>query len=234
MKYKPPTSLDEFKYWSKFNCHIEDEVWKFILIKGWEEFQISNYCRIKNIATGKLRTLNLSRTYGLNSYFIRRTIYIKNDKDISLTENLLDIARNTFYPDMDDTYINPISKDGNIFNLSLDNIEYVPNTYYTGDSTYRNKWIYIDNEKSRYTIDTDGVIINQKTNRIIMPSKNLVNSSVTLTHRNVKRNSFRGKYLSNTFIENPYNLKFVRLKDKNNKECDLSNIYLSNRLLVRV
>ena len=71
---------------------------------------------------------------------------------------ICDLMLHAFYPDIFDTHINPIPLDGNMFNLSLDNINYVPNSYYEDGNVYKEVSIYINGEKTIYTIDTNGII----------------------------------------------------------------------------
>ena len=63
--------------------------------------------------------------------------------------SICDIMLASFYPELYDTHINPIPKDGNIFNLDLLNITYVPNAYYEGDNAYKENYINIDGRNYR-------------------------------------------------------------------------------------
>ena len=121
--------LQKLQDFQKLNYHIEDEIFKPVPVDGWENFEISNYGRLFNTKTNKFKkcitTNNQVTTYDINS--IRYVIKIKiNGKYVTLSSPICDLIMYTFYPDYADEYVNPIPRNGNIFDLSFgDNIIFV-------------------------------------------------------------------------------------------------------------
>ena len=229
MKYTPPTTFKELQDFCKLNYNIEGEIWKSVPIEGLEDFQISNYGRIFNTKSNRLRKCNFHSWKGkcsLSSIFYTLHFYCHENRFRYISFTIYDLMCHAFYPDISDTHINAISKDGNIFNLFLDNIKYVPNAYYTGDNAYKEEYIYIDDEKSRYTIDTNGVITNRITGRITSSKSNLQ----VLAHKGLRNAHRRVWFLAKTFIPNPNNLKYASLIDPSISTPSLNNICWTNRI----
>ena len=238
IKYTPPKTLKELQDFSKFQYDIMDEEWRPISLSFWENYEISNYGRIRNIDTGKFKKIavpsyKIEHIKNCNINSIRYPNFIKNDKGDKkiIHETVCDLMLHAFHPDIYDTHINPIPKDNNKFNLSLKNIKYIPNAYFKGDDTYREKYIYINGEKTKYTIDTNGVIINQKKNKELLSSNGEMkaNDDVNLSHKGVHTSRTLVFWLSRAFIPNPYNLRYVIVIDSSITQSKLSNVYLTNR-----
>ena len=234
IQYIPPTNIVELKDFQKLNYHIEGEIWKPVPVDGWEDFKISNYGRLFNTKTNKFRQCYcpFHRKSGLyiNTIIYNNTTKI-NGKYISQSKTICDLMLYTFYPEIKDEYINPIPVDGNIFNLYLDNnIRFVSNAYYEGDNKYKKEWIYIDGEKTKYTIDIYGVIVNQETGRVLRRDSNKATDQVLLSHMGLKYPPpTRMRMMGTAFIPNPNNLRYVTLIDETNTKPSLDNICWTNR-----
>ena len=205
LDYVPPTTLKELKDFQKLNYHIECEFFKPIPIDGWEGFEISNYGRLRNIKTDTLIKCNIN-AFGkrnINSLYHRVS-------SRSINNTICDMMLHAFYPDIVNTHINPISIDGNMFNLYLDNINYVPNAYYVSLNKIK-EWIWIYGEKSKYTIDVTGTIIDEDTGMVRRSKYNKGTDSVSLRYKDDMLTHTRIYFMAEAFIPNPNNLKNVVL-----------------------
>ena len=215
IKYVIPKTINELKNFQKLNYRIENEIWKPVTINS--EFKISNYGRLFNCKTNKLRQCT-----GENStlYSIR---YMPNFKD-----PICDLMLYAFYPDISNTHINAIVKDGNIFNLFLDNIKYVPNSYYKDHGEYKEKYIYADGKKTQYTVDTNGIVKNQNTGRHLQHKSSGALDSMNLGVGSKVVSKHRQRIMAEAFIPNPHNLMYVALIGPS-KLPFISNICWTNR-----
>ena len=232
IQYIPPTSYEELQDFQKLNYNFKHEIWKYVPIDGWKHFRISTYGRLLNTKTSKLQKCDVNKInkININSIVYRRKVYYKRDYKKFLNTTICDMMLHAFYPDISDTHINPIPIDGNIFNLFLDNLKFVPNVYYEGDDEYKEEWIYIHGEKSKYTIDINGVVINQEKDKIIRPDSDKATDSISLSHRRIKyKSSTRMRLMAEVFIPNPHNLKNAKLIDETNTKPSLDNICWTNR-----
>ena len=234
IKYDSPKSFYELQDFEKNECLVKNEVWLQVPLQHWENFEVSTYGRIRNLNTSKLRKSAIGARltqidYSVNSISIIDRKCQNGIKEKNKRISICDLMRYTFYPHIASTHVNPIVKDGNIFNLSLDNIKYVPSVYYEGEDIYKKEYIYINGEKTKYTIDTDGVIINQKTGRKLRPKYPNSNDNVIIRHHNKNVSATRIRWMSNVFLSNPHDLKFVERIDRSIIEPKLTNIYITNR-----
>ena len=234
IQYTTPTSIEEFQDFCKLNYHVEDEIFKPVLVDGWENFEISNYGRLYNTKTNKFKKCTATNkeisTYDINS--IRYVIKIKiNGKYVTLSSPICDLIMYTFYPDYADEYVNPIPRNGNIFDLSFgDNIIFVCNAYYKGNDEYREEWVWYNGEKTKYTIDTNGVLIDQEKDKIIRPNKSEATDQVDLFHRGLNiYTKKRMRLMAEVFIPNPDNLRCAALIDSSETRPSLDNICWTNR-----
>ena len=234
IKYTAPTSVKELKDFQKLNYHIEDEEWKSIFVDGFEKFKISTYGRLFNTKTKNLRscitTNNQVTTCDINSitYVILKKV---NGKDKTIGETVCDLMLHTFFPEDANHYVNPIPKDGNIYNLSFgDNIRFVPNAYYKGSDEYREEWIYIDGEKTKYTINTNGVIINKdRGNKVKTYNRKTNLHKVSISHNGIVLSKSVKRLMAETFIPNPNNLTYAASIDLSKTEHSLDNICWTDR-----
>ena len=233
MQYISPTSLKELQDFQKLNYNFKCEIWKSITIGGWEDFKVSNYGRLFNTKTNKFRKCNIPNnqvsTCDINSIIYVNKIKI-NGKYVALSKTICDMMLHAFYPDIADTHINPIPIDGNMFNLHLDNIKYVPNAYYEGDDEYKEVSIYLNGEKTNYTIDIHGILINrEKGNELIRYKLRKVTDKTQLCHRGkIATYKNRMRYMAEAFIPNP-NLNYVGSIDPSIIIPSLNNICWTNR-----
>ena len=229
IKYTPSASIEELRDFCKLNYHIEGEIWKSITFDVWEDFKISNYGRLYNTKTNKFRKCIITNLkFDINSIFYINTVKI-NGKYISQSKTICDLMLYAFYPDIFDTHINPIPIDGNMFNLSLDNLKFVCNAYYEGDNKYKEVPIYINGEKSENTIDTDGIIIDKNTGMPRRSKYNEANDNVSLRYKDSVFSHTRMCFMAEAFIPNPNNLRNAVLIDSKNTKPSLDNICWTNR-----
>ena len=88
------------------------------------------------------------------------------------------------------------------------------------------KWIWLDGEKTNYTIDIHGVVINQKKGKKIGKSDNMS----SLSHKGkIYSNRSRMYLMAKYFISNPNNLKYAALIDPTNTKLSLDNICWTDR-----
>ena len=226
IQYTTPTSIEEFQDFCKLNYHVEDEIFKPVLVDGWEDFKISNYGRLYNTKTNKFRKCTMSgKKCDINSILFINTAKI-NKKYISRSKSICDLMLHAFYPDIFDTHINPIPIDGNIFNLSFgDNIRFIPNAYYKGSDEYREEWIYINGDKTIYTIDTNGVVKNQNRGNELKTSHH----KASISHNGIVLTKSVERLMAETFIPNPNKLIYAVLIDPKNTKLSLDNICWTNR-----
>ena len=229
IKYTASKTPEELQDFCKLNYHIEDEIWKSITFDVWEDFKISNYGRLYNTKTNKFRKCTMSgKKCDINSILFINTAKI-NKKYISRSKTICDLMLHAFYPDIFDTHINPIPIDGNIFNLDLNNIMYVPNSCYEGDKVYKKVFIYINGEKSENTIDTDGIIIDENTGMPRRSKYNKGSDNVSLRYKDGVYSHTRTCFMAEAFISNPNNLRNAVLIDPKNTKLSLDNICWTNR-----
>ena len=229
IKYTAPTSAKELKDFCKLNYHIEDEEWESISVDGFEEFQISTYGRLFNTKTNNLRSCITTNdefsTSDINSitYVILKKV---NGKVKTIGETVCDLMLHTFFPEDADHYVNPIPKDGNIFNLSFgDNIRFVPNAYYKGSDEYREEWIYINGDKTIYTIDINGVVKNQNRGNELKTSHH----KASISHNGIVLTKSVERLMAETFIPNPNKLIYAASIDLSKTKFSLDNICWTNR-----
>ena len=233
IEYIPPKSLEELQDFQKLNYYIKGEIWKSVTFDMWEGFKISNYGRLFNIKTKKLRKcftpgVNVGDKFSINSISHVNTFNF-DGKKISVQETICDMMLYAFYPDMADTHINPIPRDGNKFNFHLSNIKFVPNSYYVSDGS-KEKWIWHDGEKTNYTVDIYGTIINRKTDRIMSSHKHEAYNHMALSHKGKKLGtSTRIRCMAQAFIPNPNNLNYAAIIDPKNTKLHISNICWTDR-----
>ena len=165
MKYIAPTTIEELQYFQKLDVQVEGEIWKHVLVDELDNFKVSNYGRFFNVDTNRLRKSTYAWYGDVYNVMYNVIIYYKKGKKKNITLPVYDIILHSFYPSISNTHINPIFIDDNIFNLSLDNIKYVPNTYFKDDIKDKERHIYINKEKTKYTIDVNGIITNLRTNK---------------------------------------------------------------------
>ena len=227
IKYVPPTTFKELQNFQKNQYNIESEIWKSISLEGFENYKISNYGRLMNIKKHNLiRCNNVFKldTVDINSLYFY--VYINRVKYI---RTICDLMLHAFYPDIFYTHINPIPIDGNIFNLSLDNIKFVSNSYYEGDDEYRKVFIYINDNETIYTIDTNGIIKNNHKNKPMRSKYNEANDIVSIYDGIDIVNKKRSRWMAESFIYNPNNLRNALLIDSTKTVCSLYNICWTNR-----
>ena len=236
IQYTPPTTLKELKDFCKLNYHIEGEIWKPVIFDDWEDFYISSYGRLYNTKTNNLRKCNstITKNYDINSIVYGNVINI-DGKYISLSETVCDMILTAFFPKrgyiIDPTVTtNPIPRDENIYNLDLGrNLMFVPNNYYRGDFKYKEVPICINGEETHYTVDINGVIINQNKNKEMVSKSNKALDLISIYHKNIKYVKTRIRYLAEAFIINYNDLKYVALIDETNTKPSLDNICWTNR-----
>ena len=231
MKYIPPTSFEELQDFHKLDHHIDGEIWKSFYFNNSVNFEISNYGRLYNTETKKFRKSSIAknRKHDINS--IAYVDYFLEDgvrKNINFS--VCDMMLRTFRSFISDTHVNPIPIDGNIFNLHLDNIKYVPNAYYTcGHIDIKEiAFIFINDEYTSYYIDSNGVITNDSGYEM-RPNLSKAKSIVSIKHNDKIYSNTRAKWMALAFIPNPNNLKLASLIDKSNTVPSLFNIYWTNR-----
>ena len=211
LDYIPPTSFEELRDFHKLNCDINGEIWEDdIHYKGsrmsneWKKYELSNYGRLRNIKTGKLKLFNYYKlkTYNSISSFEH---FIQDHYKNKYKERICDLMSSFASP-------NYRPKDGNIFNLHSDNIICVEDSHYKGSDEYREEWIYINGEKTNYTIDTNGIIINQDRKKLesIYNENNNPHNQINLLHKGIRYTNSRAKWMAEAFIPNPHNLKYVK------------------------
>ena len=232
--YTPPTTLQELQDFQKLNYHIEDEDWASVVIDGWEEYEISSYGRLYNTKTKKLRKCfmpfvkpKVKKGLNINSIWFNKALYPSR---VILVETVCDLMMYSFYPDYADEWMNPIPLDKNIFNLSFGkNIKYVRNSYYEGDNKYKEEWIWYNGEKTIYTIDTEGIVINQNTGNKVKSNCMESNHGLTLHHRGVNFTKSRARLMAEAYIPNPDNLKNAAIIDSSDIRPSLDNVCWTDR-----
>ena len=230
MKYIPPTTPKELQDFCKLDQHIDGEIWESVYFNNDENFYISNYGRLYNTETNKFRkcTIIQDRKSDINSImYIDYSIKDRVKKVINFT--ICDMMLQIFRPFISKTHVNPIPIDGNMFNLHLDNIKYVPNAYHDGNVEEKWKYIYLDGEESCYFIHIDGTIGNGDTGDLMRHNLFEAKSLVSIRHNDKNYCNTRARWMAETFIPNPNNLKLASLIDKSNTVPSLSNIYWTNR-----
>ena len=225
INYIPPTTFNELINFQKLDSRIKGEVWSSISIDGWERFKISNYGRLLNAETNILRKCRL---FSKPKKYINCIGYTIITNGVWSTMMIPDLLRLVFLPGLDKNCINPIPLDGNIFNLHLDNIDFIPNAIYKFAIEFE-KPIHINGELTKYTIDIFGVIKNQKNNKIISASNMDVNEIITISHRGKKTNMTRARLMAEALIPNPNNLKFASTINDTITTPTIYNICWTNR-----
>ena len=104
------------------------------------------------------------------------------------------------------------------------------NAYYKGNDEYREEWVWYNGEKTKYTIDTNGVLIDQEKDKIIRPNKSEATDQVNLFHRGLNiYTKKRMRLMAEVFIPNPDNLRYTALIDSSETRPSLNNICWTNR-----
>ena len=182
----------------------DDEEWKPIPIVGWDNiFLVSNYGRIFNTKNASLVSCYL---YGDISF---RNPYIPSVSNNVKIVSIKDIIRSTFYPEIVNSHINCIFKDGNEFNLKLSNLEFVKDEFYIGDDSYKDVPILIENIDTGYRVDVNGIVTTPKGNKILR--KNYITLKYKKDRVKVEVKELRSKILANAFIPNPHDLMHEEL-----------------------
>ena len=228
VKYKPPKTLEDFLKFNKYKGPIEDEEWRFIFINDVKShYIISNYGRVFNTITKQILENCFVNTgkHNINS-IIRR---LKIDK-VRHTFTVCDLLLNTYHPALKDTHINPISLDGSIFNLDVDNIKFVRNLYYNEEIKYQEKTIYVGKYKTNHIVDTDGKITSKKTGKVMFLHKPSANQLITISVHGCQEIKTRARWMAEAFIPNIYKLKYASLIDKTDLKPSLRNICWTNRV----
>ena len=231
MKYTPPTSIEELQNFQKLNHRIEGEDWASVIFDGWENYEISSYGRLYNTKTKRFKKCYISSHVKVEGLNINSIVFsIRTDSNTRLTVSVCDLIMYSFYPDYADEFVNPIPLDGNMFNLSFgNNLKFVCNAYYEGDNVYKEVPIYIDDEKSKYTLDTNGVIINQDTGRTMRSKYNEANDTISIYHGLIRITNTRARWMAKAFIPNPNNLRNAALIDFSDTRPSLDNICWTDR-----
>ena len=233
IQYIPPKSINELYDFQKLKCIIKDEIWKPILLEGWDGFHISSHGRLFNTKTDKFKkclvTCKNNCPPTINTLFYSQTIYHNRIFHKTIVNSICDLMLHTFYPDIADTHINPILKDGNIFNLHLNNIKFVPNAYYK-DKGYKNIQFNLYGESTQYYINTNGsIVIFPHGYKLGGPNEKLTDM-ITIYNRSKERLvRSRKRLLAQAFIPNPDKLKYVHIIDRSDLKPSLHNICWSNK-----
>ena len=210
LKYIPPTSLQELKDFQKLEQDIENEIWDDGLLERtsfytekWNDYEISNYGRLRNIKTGKLKSSYVSfkkHLYIHSFYHCIQDDFRVNDK----------MRICTLMPFLEEK-ANYRPKDGNIFNLFVENILPVQDEHYQGNCDKLIKeWIDLDGNKTKYTIDTLGVIKDEKKSKIINSDKRKPYDFISLYFNGKRYQKSLARWLAETFIQNPHNLRYAK------------------------
>ena len=226
VKYTAPTTRKELQDLSTLSYDIEGEVWKPIPIVGCEKYQVSNYGRVMHIKTNKLRKCVFYGHITKDSVNFINSITSLPELHIAQCDMIL----HAFYPEIADTHINIIPLDGNIFNLSLSNIKFVPNSYYVSGG-FEEEWIWYKGEKTNYTVDIYGTIINQETGKVLRANKPIPSVVIGINHwGKLVRKDTRARYMVEAFIPNPDNLRCGSIIDPTKTKLHISNICWTNRI----
>ena len=227
IKYIPPMTFKELQNFQKIEYSIEGEIWKFISLEGFGNYKISNYGRLINIKKHNL--IRCNNVFKLDTIDINSLYFYAYINRVKYIRTICDLMLHAFYPDIFDIHINPIPIDGNPFNLSLDNIKFVSNSYYEGDDEYRKVFIYINDNETIYTIDTNGVIKNNHTDRVMRSKYNEANDIISIYDGITLINKKRSRWMAESFISNPNNLRNASLIDFSDTRPSLDNICWTNR-----
>ena len=181
LKLPDLNNIEDLKEHCLDKKNIKDEVWKPINISGFRNIQISNFGRIYSDKDERLFSPYLYEGTELRGFdkvfYAMNYIATYNDSSFNSTISvpISDLLRMTFGGKDRQIHIRLKPKDGNIFNAIFDNLENDEmdltglkkenrEFYFKGISLkdfkqyYKLKPIYINNVKTRYSLDNCGYI----------------------------------------------------------------------------
>lgn len=211
----------------------ENEEWKNMIEPFQNSYMISNYGRIKNIKTGKIKIQQISSTGYPSAKF-----------DTKINKKTYDIHRlvaKLFIGECPDGNI-VNHKDGNKQNNKLSNLEYITysenniHAFIMGLNKRRTISVKVDINQietvdiqnlSRYCMDKNGNVYNKTTKIKIVPDicdNGYIRYSHLVRDDNIPDKFYQHRLIATTFIPNPKTLPFVNHINGNKHDNRIENL----------
>ena len=223
-----PKTLEDLSTFSTSQTPIKDERIVELKLGLKEKYALTNYGRLLNVTTKKLSSLfsNGNKDSAYNIAF--------KPKETNRM-SILNAIRKAFYPEsIYKTHINVRFKDGNIFNLRIDNIIFLENNFYEDTIAVDEKLskpIIFDNEITNFIIYAySGKVVNINTGKEVGSKKLMANDDINLKMKDKKYHKFkRYALMAQAFIPNPNHFRYSVLIDSTKLTPSLKNICWTDR-----